>query len=204
MVLVFDIDGCLANFTLAYGNLLISETGRDILPEGWRDQLEAGGDFPTVWDWEAAAGYTPEEATKVWKKISSSKTFWKGLAPYAETRMTLKRIDALSKDNEVIFLTHRSGNQVKRQTEMWLYDQGIKYPTVILSGDKAPMLNELKADFFIDDKLDTMNQVYMSFIETSGFYLLDRPYNQDGRVEGMRVATSVNEALTRFLELGEG
>lgn len=191
MKLTFDLDGVLANFNDAYHGRLLKVTGENRFPTDWQ---------PLSWDWDRDYGYTAQEIADTWANIWKDKLFWRKLKPLAEPEV-FARIAVLSKTHDVYFLTHRSGIDAKQQTERWLYDQGINYPTVIMTGDKLPILKAIKADFFIDDKLDTMNEIVAAINEPkakwqpSHLYMMDAPYNRKNRDDRLHIATSVKHAL---------
>lgn len=180
MVIVLDIDGVLANFTKAYGELL-TKVGGDKLPAGWQDDP----DFPAVWYWERAAGYSKEVEERVWSKYITQKGshFWKNLEPLPTARESLMHLNSLIKQGhtECYFLTHRMGHGAKLQTEEWLYANGIDYPTVLMTGEKVPWLRLLKANFFIDDRPETIQDVARVAVEEKWpdfkLYLKQAPYN---------------------------
>jgi uncharacterized HAD superfamily protein len=192
MRLGIDIDGCLANFNEAFGDALIKTTGRDLLPDGWKTNSE----FPTTWNWDLAAGYTPEESKRTWEQeIISSSSFWASLPPYPDTAATLKQLNRLSKRHDVYFLTHRMGKNCKQQTEEWLAKHGMDRPTVIISGQKLPIIVSLGLNFFIDDKLQTVNEIFRAEVPELALFLKNAPWNQVGREKGLKSILSVEAAL---------
>lgn len=195
MILAFDIDGCFADFTTTYGELLIKTSGKDLLPPGWRTDPN----FPSVWYWEREAGYGEWES-KVWTEIIlPGDKFWKELKPLPSADMTLRHINRLAKQHDVYFLTHRPGKSAKSQTEEWLYEFGINYPTVIVTGDKAPILKAIGADFFVDDKWETVAQVSDLFynVKPIHLFLQDAPYNRHIVPNTYERTDSVADALTK-------
>lgn len=197
MRVVLDIDGVFASFTKAYGELL-TKVGGSKLPKGWQDDP----DFPSVWDWDSKAGYSTDIQTKVWERyiLQESSEFWKSLEPLPTARETLMYLSSLAKKGKVecYFLTNRMGYRVKAQTEEWLYGNGFDYPTVIIAADKTPWLRLLKANFFIDDRLDTVKEVARVSTEEKWpdfqCFLKYAPYNRElwGKVKG---AATVKDAL---------
>ena len=195
--LVFDIDGVFANFNLGYGRLL-TKVGGDKLPKGW----EENPDFPTVWDWDDAAGYTPEVTTKVWKKyiMQEGSDFWKTLEPLPTARETLMHLNGLVKKGavECYFLTNRMGHNVKLQTEEFLYANGLDYPTVLIASDKVPWLRLLQPMFFVDDRVETIQDIIRVSEEETWtdfqLYLKQAPYNK-ALWERVNKARTVKNAL---------
>lgn len=195
--LVFDIDGVLANFNLGYGRLL-TKVGGDKLPKGWEENPA----FPAMWDWDDAAGYTPEVTTKVWKKyiMQQGSDFWKTLEPLPTARETLMHLNGLVKKGvaECYFLTNRMGHNVKLQTEEFLYANGLDYPTVLITTDKIPWLRLLRPNFFIDDLDKTVKDVKWAATEelwpNFELYLKRAPYNK-ALWEEVHTAETVKDAL---------
>lgn len=196
MVLGIDIDGVLADFTTAYADLLVEITGSDLLPKGWREGI-VNKTFPTSWNWDLDAGYTKEQTRQVWERgILTSAKFWRSLQALPGAQDAIKQFNKLSNEgHEVYFMTHRMGKKAKQQTEEWLYDHGMNYPTVLLSGDKTPLLANLGAKFFIDDKVATMNDVLRAGVVGEHLYIINSPWNNEGRERGLKAAHSAVDAL---------
>lgn len=196
MVIAIDIDGCLADFNTAYGNAVVKVTGVDLFPKGWQDSPT----FPTTWNWDLDAGYTAEQSKMVWEKaILSNNKFWASLDPLPGAEETLANLNRLRrKGHDIYFLTHRMGKNAKFQTEQWLEECGMPNATVILTGQKVPVLLSINAEFFVDDKLATMNEVYRAYTDLRRYgtlRLIDAPYNQLRRERGLKSSPSVRAAL---------
>lgn len=187
-----DVDGVLVDFNTAYVKLFQTLTGRDLFPSDWTEQLDKT--FPTCWNYEKLAGYTSEEVKLVWDHIKADPDFWLHLDPYKETHAAICCLDPhAASDCDIYFITHRTGTRVKSQTEGWLLDIGFYNPTVLIAGDKIPIINSLELDAYIDDKPETVEQACAD--TKARIYLMDRPYNREVKV-GERVG-SVREMLER-------
>jgi len=196
-----DIDGCLANFNLDYGRLFIELAGVNKFDEDWEGQLEANT-FPPVWNWETQAGYTPVQIKKVWSEITHNDGFWSGLGELPGAREAVKKLNKMANmGHEVYFITNRTGIRAKHQTEIWLYGLGMNYPTVLVAGDKLPLLKALGIGVFIDDKPETVQEVAQAALNIK-LFLRDAPYNRDqtypdnvnrvpGILEALKVACGV-------------
>lgn len=202
MKLAIDIDGCLADFSSAYGDLLIKVSGRDLLPV----DRKTNPDWPTTWYWERAAGYTKEIESEVWNNhILKTGTFWEDLEPMEHASGTVRRLNALSKHHDIYFITQRMGVRAKLQTEKWLYELGMDYPTVCLvtKGDeKVAIMQALGISFFVDDKAETVVDAsrLVDPAEPSKFqlYVKDAPYNRVQYPAGkVTVVGSVKESLEK-------
>lgn len=185
MQIALDIDGCLADFTSSYAKRLVKVTGENLFPTPLT--------IP-CWDWDKHYGYSAEQIAATWEAIAKDKLFWFKLEAIPDPEVFI-RINVLSKDNPVYFITNRMGLNCKQQTEKWLYERGINYPTVIIAGNKRPIIEALKIEFFIDDRLETMNE--LAGLRKPHFYLKDTTYNQTGRVSGLAVATDIKDALEK-------
>lgn len=190
-----DIDGCLANFTDAYADLLRKVSKRDLLK----------GDFLSqhaVWDWDKAAGYTSAERSAAWAEIHRDDQFWFNLKPLRGALDAIEYLEELSEDNDVYFITHRSGVQCKQQTEDWLFGHGITHPTVLISGDdKTPLIRGLELDFYTDDKFSTLYKANSQRLESKyvQLYLVDAPYNRGTEINGINRVKDVMSALDSFI-----
>lgn len=135
-----------------------------------------------------------------WERaIFTSKDFWSSLPAIEGGAEAVKQLNKLSKNgHDVYFLTHRSGKDAKRQTEEWLRAHGMETPTVLLTGDKLPVILSLGIKFFVDDRLETVNFAYRTIRDLGRdcqVYLKNTPYNQIGREKGLKALPSVIDAL---------
>jgi hypothetical protein len=187
MRIALDIDGCLAHFTRGYAEVIRKTSGRDLLTE----EMILN---PPCWNWDLAAGYTKEEERAAWNHIFSSNEFWQNLPPIPGLGQEFfDDLEALTYDHDVYFLTHRAGKNAKQQTEAWLFDRTLTCPTVLLSGDKLPLLKALDIQYFVDDKPETLATVAESRWAHKGkLFKVNYTYNADS--PGVGVA-SVKEML---------
>lgn len=172
--LAIDVDGVLANFCDSYAARLTFRTGIPFPP--------MSPEWPTVWQWDHAMGITPAEEQYTWEQdILRTSNFWRNLKPYADTKPAVRWLNRLTHSgNEVYFITNRPGKQAKLQTEKWLYNLGMNYPTVIVTSDKLPFLKALKVNFFIDDKPDTLSEVGLAAPpDLDRLYARTWAYNRD-------------------------
>jgi hypothetical protein len=184
MKVMFDIDGCLANFAQAYETLVVEKAGGE--------NLFPPNTLPPVWDWPQHYGYSDEVVAEAWKEIKLSQTFWRYLQPL-EGMGHARCVNPFIHD--VYYITDRTGKYAKQQTEDWLAIQGARRPTVLIAADKAPIVQALKLDCVIDDKLEHAVAVNLN-CPTTRVYLLDRPYNQ-GECYGAKRIGSVREFIEK-------
>ena len=211
-VVACDLDGCLVCWNTPFAKLLIKAQGEDLLPPDW-ERTEP--EWVTCWDWPSHYGYTKISQELAWHEARESGDFWYRLPAYKEAQVVLDTLNDLVNADEIdlYFITQRSGSRAKQSTEMWLYDRGLLNPTVLVTGNKIPVLKGLGTDFFIDDRLETVIQAHRAGL-SKGVYLLDRPWNRAGRhdagcpagdqeegcycsLHGLQVVETVEEALRR-------
>lgn len=175
--LAIDVDGVVADFATAYAELLIFVSGEDKMPVGWRGNLDL---FNPVWDWETLFGYEPAHISEAWEDHIKRKNsvFWRTLEPLAGARDALRRLNSLESagEIEVFFVTNRMGHRAKYQTEQFLYDHGINFPSVVIASYKAPVIAALNIEVFIDDKLENFDDMDP---EATRLYVCDAPYNRE-------------------------
>lgn len=194
MTIVSDIDGVLASFESAWGPFLAKIAGSEwTAPPDWT---------PEIWDWDIEC-FGEDVVKQGWAAVRKSDSFWTTLKPLVGPEVG-KQFNRLHREHDLFFMTSRCGIGVQRQTSKWLYDNlFIEYPQVIVVNryqDKWKLLTDLEADFFADDKLETVqgwyNHCYMNGLGLGYSVLIDAPYNRDGRtVKAMKVASGIEDAL---------
>ena len=176
LVLMFDVDGVLAHFTLGYTKLLnsIAKSG----PILTNDQVE---------EWDFDARLWPANVVRgAWEYIKQSDSFWYDLETLASSE-DLLRVGSLQAQHDVYFTTSRPGKSSKIQTEMWLQKYNVFNPTVIVTNKKGEVAKVLGADYAIDDKAGNAI-VIPYFSPKTRSYLLGAKYNQfDHAVVGAKV-----------------
>lgn len=184
-----DLDGVLCNFVSSFSAKLIGVTGQDKFQ---------GKDLkdPTLypcWDWPQTHGYTNQQCDDTWDQVKKDPWFWRCLGWLPGLKDLQAALPTLM-DHDLYFITNRLGIGCKRQSEEWLKDQGIKNPTVLISPHKGSICAALDIQAYIDDKLGNIESVkFMS--PCTHAYLLDQPWNREGRLSNMRVVGSVKEFL---------
>jgi hypothetical protein len=182
-VVMFDIDGVLADFKLGFAQEYERVHAQPFpLPPGegmWGDFLDK----------------------LTWASVKNSLTFWQELPPLINGSEA-QRIAMLTRKAAVYFVTARPGRSVAYQTEVWLYGLGIRSGAVILSSRKGEMCKALGADYAIDDKAG--NCVYMAYESPrTHVYICDQSHNQfDPRVLGSKVKRV--KTVSEFLDDVEG
>lgn len=183
----FDIDGVLAAFIPAYERMFVLETGRNTFPP-------IGPDSVPEWNWPTRYGYTSEETRAVWARINSNSAFWKTLEPTPDFDAFFDWQVWQTPDVEMYFVTSRPGTCPKDQTEQWFLRHLGTVPTVLISDEKGMVCRALKLDYYVDDKLENIEDVAVKSPQTFA-YLLDRAYNREREVP-RRI-----QRLTDFLQI---
>jgi uncharacterized HAD superfamily protein len=165
----FDVDGVLADFA---GPAM--EIGRKMFPDA---HIHNG-----VWD----LGMTPEQADAVLANVATQRDFYYGL-PLIEGAQYLTEAQ---RKHTLYFITARNstiGMPIEEQTHFWLnWMLDIDAPTVIVvpSGKhKAPLYDALHLDAFIEDRVDTIEDMIS---KGRLCYVFDQPWNQ--RTTALRVS----------------
>jgi uncharacterized HAD superfamily protein len=171
-----DLDGVLADFTTSYWRLMAEIQGTLPMPSDF---------VPGRWHWEQEAGFTANTVTRAWETIGASEDFWKSLSVLPSAQgMDLV---SLQEENDLYFITHRRGKDVKYQSERWLQGEFfLEMPTVLIAGDKGPLARGLELDVFIDDRAENIVEVLRHSRRTQCF-VVDYPYNRDLGMIGSQV-----------------
>lgn len=186
-IIMCDIDGCLADFVLGFTTLANSIYPSVPITPTEKQPL-----------WDGFPGMTKDQIEFVWKVVDESDGFWSKLKPMTP-RMTFVDLNAISRDADLYFTTNRRGTHVIKQTEEWLYKQGIHSPRVIIVERKGELARSIGATFMIDDKAG--NAIYAAYHAAPKLrsFIIDRPYNRfDSEVVGSKV-TRVS-TMYEFLE----
>lgn len=189
-----DIDGVLANFCLAFMDLLVEVTGRDLVPESVKENTRT---IP-IWNWPAHYGYTREEEQRAWDRVKESDEFWQTLKAMPGATELLDQLNHVNGD--VYFVTSRLGNSAKRQTETWLRFYGAWEPTVLVNyGNKGKIAQGLQLTHFIDDNADNCKAV-LAEVPACSIYLLRCGYNAFYPEPGEDSKIIVVESIDQFTE----
>lgn len=196
MKLGFDLDGCLAQFNDAFHTLLLERTGKDLFPEGY-DPTD-----PPVWEWPTHFGYTKQEEHKCWEEVWEGGEFWQHLDIIKGEEATIDQLNVLNihDGHEIYFITNRRGQSAQYQSAAWLYDWGMRRPAVILAKDKLPIIRALNLDAYIDDKIETANDLARAQVEKdikTRVYLRETSHNRVDRYPNLIPVKSVWEMLEK-------
>ena len=191
MKLGFDLDGCLANFNVPFYKLLIARHG----DRGPKDYNPAD---PPVWEWPRYLGYTEAEERQCWDEVWSGRSFWQELQAIPGEERTIIMLHAMNvyDGHEIHFITNRKGRAAQYQSAWFLSRYGFNQPSVIIAKEKLPIVRALQLDAYIDDKIETANELSASDI-TTRIYLRSTAHNQNDRDPKLIVVDSVWEMLAK-------
>lgn len=188
MKIALDMDSVLCDWNAPFAALLSSLTGKACDP---------GAGWPAVWDWPAAAGFTPDDVAKTWVFLGENPDWWFHLPPTPEASQLITdgRLTRLFEDHDVVVVTNRMPIAA-RATQAWLQHWGgVEYPTVLTHrGDKGPLLDALAVDVAVDDKPANL----LTATTTPRLYLIDTFANQhvaDLRLERGTLLDFVDELV---------
>lgn len=191
----FDLDGCLASFNTAFHALLCARHG-DRFPKDYDPKN------PPVWEWPRYFGYTQQEEDACWQEAWDGRTFWQHLDVIPGEERTIPMLNALQcqDGHEIHFITNRRGKAAQYQSGWFLTNAGFRHPSVIIARDKYPIVKALQLDAYIDDKIETANDLAEAaekqFIPTR-IYLRHTLHNRENRHPGLIVVNSVWEMLEK-------
>lgn len=195
----FDLDGVLADFTLAFRlaeeRLYGPTPSERESPEGEND-AEASQRQPT------GTTTTPHDmrSSAVWKYIRSTPDFWTTVKPTDEGAVRRLYDLMIGHRWEVVFMTQRPstrGDTVQRQSQRWLVDQGFEMPSVfVIDGSRGAAAEALRLDYHVDDStrhcLDVIAESRSKPILIVG---ANDPAERAARNLGIGVAHSIGECL---------
>lgn len=176
--IAIDVDGVLANFTKA-----MIELAAKMYPGRVGPEYEPK-------DWWYSDAFSKGELNELISKAHSTPNFWFTLDPYPENVAALARWMVMQKHQDIYFCTSRMpsvGTTVAKQTSLWIDQMGIRslhnYMAVAVvedSNKKVAVYDALGVEYSIDDKAETVEQC--DSLKGHKAYLLDRPWNQDAKV----------------------
>lgn len=191
-VVMFDIDGVLADFVLAF-TALAKTKYPNVKVVSHR----------VITNWYFSEAMPREQFDDVsLNEIKKSSRFWEELPLCLNvTTEDLGRIQRLNELHRVYFVTSRieSGNTLQ-QTRWWFFRHGITPPNVIMSNKKGEVARVLQADYAIDDKWDNAHCIHwLSDSPQTKSYLIDRPYNRMPTIVGAQRVRRI-QTVKQFLD----
>ena len=165
----FDIDGVLADFILAFGDLIAEYTSPGFISYPTTEQKEWRFPIPSnIYD-------------RTWEIIDETQNWWMMLDPLVSQK-DINAINYTIHNHDVYFITSRkstTGLNIERQCQYWLDGIGIdaSHATVIATqaGKKHQLMNAMDIDCHIDDKPAIVKDV--AYHSSAISCVLNQPYN---------------------------
>jgi hypothetical protein len=175
-ILALDLDGVIFNFNSSYISWLNTNFKAGIPPDG--------DNYPDTWNYATDGNYvTKEQEKEFWKYASGigNYSFWRFLTTYPNAKEFLEKCQ--THFSEVHYVTSRPGDDVKRATEDALSVLGVKSPSVFIASNKPPVLKQIGATHFLDDRDKNFEDCLTFNYQTAqlddlNMFILDRPWNR--------------------------
>lgn len=176
----FDVDGVIANFTVAFTRLAhdIGEKTNLVRQE---DQQE----------WKF-----PFHVDRVWREVERTQNWWMTLDPLVDEAEIAFINDCIA-TKYTCFITNRkqtAGLPIEEQTRQWLRGIGINASNVFAVDHKGPLCGALALDWFVEDKIANLES-----IRDGGVLAIARSWAYNERWQGRRVShlTQLREVNAR-------
>ena len=205
----FDLDGVLADLGTAY-DAVAATVATTRATSSDRDATTPGDESArrdTDDDDTATPSSVPVSSSETWEAIRAIPDFWTSLAPLEPGGIERLQGTAIRHRWELFFLTQRPatrGDTVQRQTQRWLVEHGVDFPSVIVTrGSRGTLAAALHLDVLIDDTVQHCVDV-IAESKATPFLVLRKP---DAATEGnakrlgITVVRSVEECLIALEEL---
>ena len=190
-VVIFDLDGVLADFDQAFtrlGHYLFDTPISYTVSQPY---------------WNFRNVMTVEQQTKVWDIIKGTAGWWVSV-PSLVNADVFVRINGLTHRHEVYFVTHRmhSITPAGEQSVQWLKYRGIDNPRVIVSSRKGEIARAVSADYALEDNWGNACSIHW-MAEKCRTFLIERPYNEEAR-KIIPPRISVVKTVDEYLHIVEG
>ena len=168
-VIIFDLDGVLADFDLGFTRL-----GHYLFGTPFVSTVQQ-----PFWNFRNVM--TTEQQNEVWNVIKKTPGWWFSLPPLIEDDVFI-RIWELTNRCEVYFVTHRMHDKTPagEQSVQWLEYHGIEHPRVIVSPNKGEIAKAVGAHYVIEDNWSNACAIHW-MAERCKTFLIERPYNEEAR-----------------------
>ena len=186
--IMFDVDGVLADFDLAFTTLAHKMFGTPI------------SCTVAQREWNFRNILTNKEQSAVWDVLKDTPQWWASLDPLVSEH-TFARINELCVHNEVYFITNRIHNISPPgvQTQAWLLTHGITHsPRVVVAKDKGEACKIMNIDYSLEDNWGNVCAIH--WMSKTKSFLINRRYNEKARgiiPEGIIRVNTVIEFLER-------
>ena len=182
VVVQFDVDGVLADWTRGFTELANGLWGPGTCPE-----LQE----TTAPQYTNSNQFTPKHCYHdTWEALLRTPNWWASLKPMV-FGSEFGRIARLCLEVPVYFVTNRWHymNPANWQTTCWLRQYGVPNASVICTRDKGEAAYLLHTTFSIEDKLENAKDIWDNMLPTSKSYLINRLHNQQPYCPDLRVDT---------------
>ena len=169
-IYMFDVDGVLSDFDLAFTTLAHRAYGTPITSTVSQK------------DWSFRNILNAKEQSVIWDILKNTPQWWTSLLPMVSPS-TFIRINSLCAHNEVYFITNRMHDITAPgiQTQAWLIMNGITFqPRVVVTKDKGEACKILKVDYALEDNWGNACAIHWISEGTKSF-LINRRYNEKAR-----------------------
>lgn len=189
MIVGLDIDGVLADFLTPFLRLLSEETGSGPIT----------ADSVTDFNFTDHPILSEKIVLDCFEKVSYDPSFWQALSPLIAPGVWHK-LDGLSQENRLLFITHRyvrDTYDIHGVTCDWLRLHGISKPVVhFTKQSKAPLVESLGIQFFMDDRYENCRDVAE---QTRATVLMpNRPYNKSFEHPSVKRIQSFDELFAHI------
>lgn len=200
-VVVFDIDGVLADFAYGFSSRAVSR--------GWMTRPNFNEEIQ-AWSWVDTGALTKEQVSKLWKEIDQSPEFWRSLRPLFPEHC-VQQLWALKEefDIEFFYVTGRSegrDNDTRQQTLDWLRVYGLPdYINLYMNNDKSQVLNVLSSNHEILSAIED-NPKNISSLRVNGWPVVQMvyPYNEIAAHVDVPRVHSLGQYIAMLREVLEG
>lgn len=169
MIVGLDIDGVVADFISPFLRCLEKRVGQGPI------------DLESITDLTFASHPFLSEQTVVEciQSVSNDPEFWGALSPLPSFSQW-KLLDDLSRENQLIFITHRYEPQsysIHQVTCDWLRRHGVSRPVVYFTQTfKSELIGKLNIEVFVDDRHENCRDVAEK--TPAAVFMPHRSYNQ--------------------------
>jgi hypothetical protein len=180
-----DLDGVMVDMHRGFN---------DVVNELWPGRIVPHAQ-PSDWDM-TSLGLTQSEIGQTWNKIKTIRNWWYGLPAYTDSVSAVFRHRLKHPEDEIFYVTARTteteGMPIMHQSQRWLEMCGISgLGTAVIvappDAKKIDIYEEIGVDYALDDALHIAHE------GSHIIYLLERPWNENGRSKGLDVVGSVDE-----------
>lgn len=191
MTAIIDIDGVLSDFGYNYRKWMkkLFNPALELFPVGERP-FETWSD-PDV---------KPEHDKALFHRITmdrrSAFKFWESIPSLVDKKIW-RRLNALSNQGKIYFVSNRWGPWAHCYTRNWLVKNGIERPSLILASRKSLVVIAVKAKIALDDKWENV----WDMKPYCHACLLERPYNMNHHDPSERVGRV--KSVGQFLRMVE-